>query len=284
MISLKPIDVFPGSKRLVKGAVPSASLLLMGPTGVGKTTFCKQFIYNGLIMGEPCLYVATDESPEEIQKSMKSFGFDIEPYKEKETFRIVDCYSWRLGGGSSSKYAVDDQHDYLTAVSISIEKARQGLRNIRLVLDSITGLTAFSSQDAVSKFLQIVTARILSLSGKAIFTVASGAHNDQFMSFLRLTFDGTLEMKIDETGNEIKRLLRIFSLKGVKHRTSWTPFEITDGGINMKSEAELRCVMCSKLIEWEPHIETIDGEKYQFDTMECVNTYKKLKSFFKYFE
>jgi hypothetical protein len=129
-----------------------------------------------------------------------------------------------------------------------------------------------------------VVAKVRSVNGKAVFTVGSGAHNEQFMNFLRLTFDGTLEMKVDETGREIKRLLRIFSLRGARHKTSWTPFEITDRGIVVKSETELRCVMCSKLIDWKPRVEMIDGEKYYFDTAECVKMYKKLKRSFKYFE
>jgi KaiC/GvpD/RAD55 family RecA-like ATPase len=124
---MKAFDVFPGSRRLVKGPFPSASLLLIGPAGVGKTIFCKQFLYNGLITGEPCLYVTTDESPTEIEGSMNSFGFDVEPYVEETVFRVVDCYSWRLGGESSSEYAVDSSHPYLTAVSINIDKARRGL-------------------------------------------------------------------------------------------------------------------------------------------------------------
>jgi flagellar protein FlaH len=283
---MKSVDVFPGSSRLVEGEVPSESLLLLGPSGIGKTIFCKQFLYNGLIIGEPSIYVATDESPEEIGKSMKSFGFDIEPYLDSGMFRIVDCYSWKLGGESASEYAVNNPAD-LAVVSIAIEKARQGLDRIRFLLDSVTGLTSICSHNVTvfSKFLQIVVARIRLMNGNAIFTATPEAHDQQFMGFLRLTFDGTLEMKEDESGKEIKRLLRIFSLKGAKHKTYWTPFEITDRGIIVKSEIELRCVMCSKLIEWEPHVEVIGGKKYSFDSLECANTYKKLKSLYgEYFE
>lgn len=277
---MKPVDIFPGSRSLVKGTVPSSSLLLIGPTGVGKTIFCKQFLYSGLIMGEPCIYVTTQESPEEIENSMKTFGFDVESYKDKKLFRVVDGCSWKLGGASSSEYSIDSQQNYLTAVSIKIKKARQDLKNIRLVLDSISELTALSSPESVLNFLQILTARIRLEGGKAICTVASGAHDEHFMNLSRLIFDGILEMKIDDSGKEIKRLLRIFSLKGVKHRTTWTPFEITDRGIIVKRETELRCVLCSKLIDWEPIIKVIDGKKYAFDTLECVNTYKKFKSIY----
>jgi KaiC/GvpD/RAD55 family RecA-like ATPase len=283
---MKLIDVFPGSSRLVEGEVPSQSLLLLGPCGIGKSIFCKQFLYNGLTIGEPGIYVTTDESPKDIGKSMKSFGFDVKPYLDNGVFRIVDCYSWKLGGEPSSEYAVKDPAD-LGAVSIAIEKARQGLEKTRFVLDSVTGLTSVCSHSVTvfSKFLQIVVARIRLMNGNAVFTAAPEAHDPQFMSLLRLTFDGTLEMKEDESGKEIKRLLRVFSLKGAKHRTYWTPFEITDSGIIVKSEVELRCMMCSKVIEWEPHVEVIEGKKYSFDSPECANTYKKLKSLYgEYFE
>jgi len=276
----KSVEVFPGSSRLVTGAVPSSSLLLIGPTGVGKTIFCKHFFYNGLLMGEPCIYVTTNETPREIETSMKTFGLEIGQYEKKKMVRIVDGCSWKLGRESLSEYAVDSQQDYLTAISIKIKKARQNLNNIRLIFDSVSELIALSNQDAVLNFLQVLTARIRIDKGKAIFTVASGAHDDHFMNLLRLIFDGILEMKVDDSGKEIKRLLRIFSIKGIKHNTSWTPFKITDKGIKLLSETNLRCVLCSKLIDWEPIIKIIEGKKHHFDTRECVNTYMKYKSIY----
>jgi len=278
---MKPVDVFPGSSKLVEGEVPSESLLLLGTSGIGKTIFCKQFLYSGLIIGEPCIYLTTDESPEEIGKSMKSLGFDIEPYKKNGMLRIIDCYSWKLGGESSSKYTVKNPAN-LATVSIAIDKARQGLKKIRFVLDSITGITSICNYNATvfSKFLQIIVARIRLMKGTAIFTAAPEAHDQQFLSFLRLTFDGTLEMKGDESGKEIKRLLRIFSLKGARHKTHWTPFEITNRGIVIKNEVGHRCMMCSKLIEWEPQVEIVEGKQFNFDSKECARTYRKFKSLY----
>jgi KaiC/GvpD/RAD55 family RecA-like ATPase len=275
---MKMLDVFPGSRKLVKGTIPSSSLLLIGPSGVGKTIFCKHFFYNGLLIGEPCIYVTTNETPEEIKASMKTFGLDIKKYEKNGMIRIVDGCSWKLGRASSSEYAVDSQQNYLTSISIKIKKARQNLKNTRLVLDSVSELTALSDKNAVLKFLQVLTARIRLDGGKSIFTIASGAHDDHFLNQVRLIFDGILEMRIDDSGKEIKRLLRIFSLKGTRHKTTWTPFEITDKGIVVRSDTELRCVLCSKLIDWEPIIKVIDGKKYAFDTLECMNTYKKFKS------
>lgn len=271
-------DVFPGSSKIIDGALPPSSLLLIGPSGVGKTIFCKQFLYNGLAKGEPCVYVATCESPQAIQDSLKSFGFDAERYRLNGLFRIVDCYSWRIGGASSTDWVITNPGD-LAVISMTIENALRGLNHVRLVFDSITGLTSICSYNPTffSKFLQIITAKIRALNGYAIFVVAPEAHDQQFISCLRQIFDGTLEMKEDESENEIKRLLRLFSLKGAAHKIHWTPFDITDHGIVVRNEVEMRCLMCSRLIEGEPHFEIIDGHKLSFDSTDCLTTYKKLK-------
>ncbi len=87
-------------------------------------------------------------------------------------------------------------------------------------------------------------------------------------------------MKEDESGKEIKRLLRVFSLKGASHKTHWTPFDITNQGIVVRNEVETRCVMCSRLIEGEPFYEIIEGKKQCFDSAECASTYGKLKAIY----
>ena len=171
-------DVFPGSTKLIDGALPPSSLLLIGPSGVGKTIFCKQFLYTGLSKGEPCVFVATNEPPLEILNSMKSFGFEADLYKLNGLFRIVDCYSWRTGGPSSTDWVVTNPGD-LAVISMTIENALRGLSNVRLVFDSITGLTSICSYNPTffAKFLQIITAKIRALNGYAIFVVAPEAHD-----------------------------------------------------------------------------------------------------------
>lgn len=279
-------EVFPGSNRLIEGELPPQTILLIGQSGIGKTIFCKQFAYNGLMRGETCVYVATDESPDEIQKSMKHFGLDIESSKENTKFRIIDCYSWKLGGRRSGEFFVNNPSD-LSLVSSKIEHAMEDLNKITLVLDSLTGLTSICSHHLTyfSKFLQTIVAKLRTTQSNAVFTIAPEAHDQQFLSFIRLAFDGTLEMKLDESGREIKRLLRVFSLKGACHKTNWTPFEITNQGISIISEGKQRCVMCSGLIEWKPIVEIIEGKEYHFDSKDCAETYKKLKSLYgPYFE
>ncbi len=271
-------DVFPGSSKLVEGAVPPSSMLLMGSSGIGKTIFSKQFLYNGLLQGESCIYVSTDESTEEIARSMKILGFDVGPFAKTGAFRVVDCYSWKLEQPSDAKYMVSNPSNLLGVLK-AIDEAGDSLEHFRLVLDSITGLTSICEHSLLEivRFLQVLVARIRASSSSAIFIVVPEAHDPQLVHHFRLIFDGLLEMKEDESSEQIKRLFRIFSLKGAQHKTTWTPFEIANNGIVFKRENAIRCEMCSALIEWEPHSELIAGKQHVFDKSECANTYRKLK-------
>lgn len=278
-------DVFPGSIKLVEGDMPPSSLFLMGPSGIGKTVFSKQFIYNGLVTGEVGIYLATDESPERIQESMKRLGMNVDKYINNDNLRIIDCYSWKIGGKSCSKYCVSNP-DNLATVSMAIDKARRNLRKTRFVMDSITGLMSFCDHNLkfFSKFLQVIVAETRESGSNAVFLASSEAHDKVFISYMREIFDGTLEMKMEpnenESGEEMRRLLRLFSLKGAKHKTQWVLFEISNEGISLRSEKELRCVMCSNRIDWEPYLEVIEGKQYSFDSPECATTYKRLKALY----
>ena len=50
--------------------------------------------------------------------------------------------------------------------------------------------------------------------------------------------------------------------------------------ITIKSDSQIRCSLCSKAIDWEPIYKNIDGTKIPFDSMDCVNTYRKFKSLY----
>jgi KaiC/GvpD/RAD55 family RecA-like ATPase len=56
--------------------VPSKQMiLLVGPPGSGKTTFCQQTILQNLAMDKPILYVTTEYGPSEVERRLKEQGF-----------------------------------------------------------------------------------------------------------------------------------------------------------------------------------------------------------------
>lgn len=271
-------DVFPGSRRLVAGKVPRGQILLIGPPGVGKSVFCMQFLYQGLLAGETAILVTTRESAMDACGSMRMLGFDIEPYIKRGMFRIIDCYSWRIGNKPSSEYFVKNPAD-LSEISITIEGARNDFKNIRFGMDSITDLVLYSNEDRFAKFLQLVSSRIKMADGMGIYAVTAGAHGERFMTLLRSMLDGVIEMAYDESSGKLQRLLRVFSLRKTRHDASWVPFQLTERGILIVDEGVFRCALCQRPIVGEPYIEIIYGKKFYFHSKNCAKIFKENMGF-----
>ncbi len=229
-------SIFPGASKVIQGTVENGVWLLVGPTGVGKSNYAKQFIWEGLKDGIPSVYVVADESPDFTIKSMQRLGFDIRPYLEGGKMAIIDCYSLRSGLPPGSALSANPNN--LNEVGVAIEQARRRFQNLRFVIDSATSLLKDSSPIQGQKIMQIVAARIRQ-SGSGILVMEEGIPNPNFLNFFRYIFDGVFEMKMVDSEQGLQRYFRVFSLKGAKHSTSWIPYVVTETGIQFGAEHEL---------------------------------------------
>jgi len=68
-----------GLDPLIEGGFPAGrTYLICGEAGAGKTTFALQYIYNGVLEGEPGVYLTIDEKPKHIVEDATSLGWDLE--------------------------------------------------------------------------------------------------------------------------------------------------------------------------------------------------------------
>jgi len=266
-------EVFPGANLLIEGDVPRGIYLLMGPSGAGKSVFCKSFIANGLSNQEPGVYLSTDDECSDIQASIQNLVEDQDG--TMGNLKLIDAYSWRVRGVLSDGPFTTVDPANLTGVMITCQKICQGVSKPRFVFDSITNLAIQSNPDTTLKFVQMVTAKIRSINALAIFTLSPTSHDSKFVSMIKPMFDGIFEIKMDDTGLDITRMFRIFSIKGVKHQTRWIIFTINDRGISLIEDSTPRCAWCGGIIPYEPHQETIEGRDYTFHAAGCSNNFKR---------
>jgi len=266
-------EVFPGANLLIEGDIPRGIYLLTGPSGAGKSVFCKSFIANGLSNQEPGIYLSTDDECSDIQVSIQNLVEDQDG--TKGNLKLIDAYSWRVHGGVSGGPFVNVDPANLTGVMIACQKICQDVSKPRFVFDSITNLAVQSSPDTTLKFVQMVTAKIRSNNGLGIFTLIPTSLDSKFVSMIKPMFDGVFEIKMDDTGLDITRMFRIFSIKGVKHQTRWIIFTINDRGISLIEDSTPRCAWCGGIIPYEPHQETIEGRGYTFHAAGCSNNFKR---------
>ncbi len=66
-----------------QGYYRGSSILVTGRAGTGKTTLASYFAQATCHRGERCLYLATEESPQQILRNLNSIGLDLAPYVEQ---------------------------------------------------------------------------------------------------------------------------------------------------------------------------------------------------------
>ena len=149
-------------KMLHGGLIPGRPYVVQGPFGSGKTTFCIQFLQQGVRQGERALFVAIDEPPAELRENVRFLGWDVGKIRILDVHPAAKAYSRRVSlvevaaqraVGSLRQARADAKTESmkqmapdLTPQSLQL-MLRQELREVkysRLVIDSLTSLKRLS--------------------------------------------------------------------------------------------------------------------------------------------
>lgn len=80
----------PGLDEQIQGGFPVDSVTLVtGGPGSGKTTFCSQFLWQGIQHGDRCLYITTEELADEVIYDAKQFGMDFQSHQDRFDIRYI---------------------------------------------------------------------------------------------------------------------------------------------------------------------------------------------------
>jgi circadian clock protein KaiC len=81
---VKRLDTMLGGKGYYRGT----GILVSGTAGTGKSSLAAHFVDAACRRGEPCVYFATEESPDLIVRNMRSIGIDLGPWVKKRLLRF----------------------------------------------------------------------------------------------------------------------------------------------------------------------------------------------------
>ncbi|MDY6777393.1 MAG: ATPase domain-containing protein [Candidatus Nanohaloarchaea archaeon] len=218
-----------GLDDILEGGLPEgATVLLLGPPGVGKSTFVNQFMNTGLAQDQGGLYVTLDDAPDEVKSNALSFDWDFDSYEDR--FLFMDAYSWKLGEEVDSKYAIQGPSD-LNQLNMTLTDALRDIGDVkkRVVIDSVSTLVIYTDVNSAVKFLQVASAKTKANDGVLLMTVEEGAQDDQDVSTLNYVADGVLKFKME--GDD--RYVSVSRMSKTDHNRDWHQFEITDDGIQL---------------------------------------------------
>ncbi len=219
-----------GLKKLdekLDGGIPQGvSVLIEGPPGSGKSTFCNQFIYEGNRNKEACIYVTFNASPDEIKNNIKNYGWIF----SEELTIFIDAYSWQIGV-KEGKYAVNPAD--LTNFTIKITKAITELQNKnlkRVVFDSFSTMFLFVPKDLCLRFLSMVTAKLKAFGTTQLIVIEEGMHDPAAITAMNAVTDGTIKFS---TMGELHRM-EISRMRGISGLPVGFNFKLTETGIELE--------------------------------------------------
>jgi KaiC/GvpD/RAD55 family RecA-like ATPase len=211
------------------GGIPENTVTLVyGPPKVGKSIFCYHFMYNGLLQGEPCLYVTADYGLKQFQQNTRDFGWELDNYFQDETLYLIDAISSVSGSKimDTPTYLSSSVHnptDIMVKLGVGSRFITQKSDRFRSVLDSLTTLMAFNQEMLIVRVLTAYIMRIKEAGGTAIVTYTEGSADSKVETMLKAIVDNVIHLDGEK--------ITIEAMVGTGKKKS--SYEITEKGINI---------------------------------------------------
>jgi circadian clock protein KaiC len=218
-----------GLDDITKGGLPQGRpTLVCGGAGTGKTLFAMEFLVRGAVeYGEPGVFIAFEETAEELAKNVESLGFDLEKLSRQKKLAIDYVHVDR------GEIIETGEYD-LQGLFMRIGHAVDSIGAKRIVLDTIESLFAGLSNDFILRGELRRLFRWLKEKGlTAVITAERGTDTltrqglEEYVSDCVILLDHRV---IDQTAT---RRLRVVKYRGTSHGTNEYPFLIDEQGFSV---------------------------------------------------
>jgi circadian clock protein KaiC len=218
-----------GLDEITGGGLPRGRpTLICGSAGCGKTVLAMEFLVRGATeFDEPGVFMAFEETAEELTQNVRSLGFDLDDLTAKNKMLVDYVHVERSEIEETGEYDLE-------GLFIRLGHAIDTVGARRVVLDTIETLFGGLSNDAI---LRSELRRLFRwLKDRGVTAVITGERGDG-----QLTRQGLEEYVSDcvivldhrVTENLSTRRLRIVKYRGTLHGTNEYPFLIDETGISV---------------------------------------------------
>ena len=183
--------------------VPTGNLILLsGPPGAGKSTFCHQVVLNGLAMDKPVVYVTTEHGPFEVIGLLREKGLGgLAP----GMLNFVDAFTETVGLKCTQQSdTICANCADLNSLSMAIAKLQEKIsrQDILLSFDSLTSPYLFN-KDEVFRFMRLCLAKFASEGNSVLALMDEGCGKEEDLGAMMSVADGIVKMETREGSRTI---------------------------------------------------------------------------------
>lgn len=196
---------------LPKGIDYSTQVMVIGDTGVGKTVLAAQFLYEGLLVGDTCVYVACDEAPDSMRQNMANLRLGTIAYEREGRLLFLDAFARERS--RERRYVADpgNLEEYFASEKQVLDEIHGTA--VRLVVDSLSTLLGTLPRKDVLEFNR---ARLRFLNYRSVLTLdnyVTGLLDEQTMAGLEHSYPLILKMGFVDGDTGLHRYLQLGKLR-----------------------------------------------------------------------
>ncbi|MCG8605198.1 KaiC 1, partial [bacterium] len=203
-----------------KGYFRGSSILVSGTSGTGKSTVAAHFVHAACARGERCIFLAFEESPDQILRNMLSIGIDFKPWLEKGLLKITAM--------RASFYGLESH-------LINIHRMVDNFDPANMVIDPISNMALSESPLQVKSFLIRLVDFLKTKQITTLFTnlTHDGQALESTVMEVSSVMDTWLLLRDLESNGERNRVLYLLKSRGMAHSKQIREFQITDKGVDL---------------------------------------------------
>ena len=202
-----------------KGYIKGSAILVSGMVGTGKSSLSAHLVNRSCSQGKRCLYLAFEESPDQIMRNMKSIGIDLEPWVKKGLLHF-----------DARRVSEQGLEKHLLMMERSITKFHPEI----VVVDAITD---FTNMGSLIEARQMVLRLIDFFKSRGITALCTSMSNraelEETGVGLSSAFDTWIHLSNVQGNLERNRTLVIVKSRGMAHSNQVREFVLTNKGVEL---------------------------------------------------
>lgn len=248
-----------GLDQIAHGGLPKGrATLVAGTAGSAKTVFAAQFLAAGITkFNQPAVFVTFEESPADLRRNMKGFGWNICEWEGKKLWSFVDASPMK------------DQHAHISGefdFGGLLARIRHAVRETdakRLVMDSIGAV--FSQFDSAAIVRRELFALAETLKDMGVTSIVTAERSDDFGEISRFgveefVADNVILLRNILEEEKRRRTMEILKFRGTNHQKGEVPFTVIDReGVALLPLSSMELTQKSSTKRISSGIDTLDN-------------------------